>query len=405
MNSVDSINLVDNWEDLIIEFSPTKFEQLCYELISAMNKFKNLLWREGGGDSGRDLEAILIRKNPDGFTESNEKWFFECKKYSSGINVNDIGTKVLWAIAERANYLVFMSNSHLTNSCRDYCEKEKKNHKLKILEWTHMTFRNILFRYPGICEEYFNALPPRRNWQESSLKEENKTKIGNIEFGNVSEEEAIRMIEDAYQIAQKMKLSEEIKEHIELFDIEKEVIRLLNEKEREFSNTFESNSVNPDFYFELALANYYMGTNEESKKYFQRFLKQIEMLCIFKKEELKEDFKLDFTSLKFLYSMRKESLNIFEQLEGFSSDSSIYNLAKNANKRTVEVKSLYQWIDWDGDSMTCLDITKTGLPIEIFATDEINTQLKEKVFEATIYYTYINDFMAHVRLKEIHNII
>jgi hypothetical protein len=405
MISVNSGNLADNWNSLIIELNPTKFEELCYDLINAMNEYKNIIWRRGGADSGRDLEATLIRKNPDGITESSEKWFFECKKYSVGLNVSDISSKVHWAINQRADYLAFMSNSYLTNQCRDFCKGEMDRSTLKILEWTDVVFRDILFRYPGICEQYFHLLPPRQNWKEPSLKENAKKKIGRIEFGNVSEEEAIRMITDAYHIIQEMQLVNEPKENVELFEIEKEVIRLANEKEKEFFEKFKINVPNPDFYFELALANYYMGTNEESKKYFKKFLEQIEMLYNFKRGELDEDFELDYGHIKFLYEMRKQALSIFEKLEGYSSDLSVYNLAKNAEKKTVEFKSLFQWIDWDGDSITCLDLINSGLPIEIFTTEETNTKLKERVFAATIYYTYINDFMAHIRLKEIHEII
>lgn len=405
MNTVDSTSLLDNWNSLIIEFSSTKFEELCYELISAMNDYKNLTWRKGGGDSGRDLEAILMRKNPDGFTESSEKWFFECKKYSSGINVGDINVKISWASAEKADCLVFMSNSYLTNQCREYCKKEMDNHKLKIIEWTYMTFRGILFNYPGICEQYFHLLPPRQSWKESCLKEETKTKIGEIEFGNVSKEEAIKMIEDAYHIIQKMKLADEPKENVELFDIEKEIIIIVNEKEKEFSNYFRTSVPSPDFYFELALANYYMGENKESKEYFKEFIKQVDMLYHFKREELGEEFELDFNTLKFLYYLRKDMLHILKNLDGYFSDFSVYNLAKNAKKRTVEFKSIFQWIEWDEESMTCLDILNFGLPIEIFTTNDINAQLKEKIFEATLFYTYINDFMAHVRFKEIHKIL
>jgi len=404
MNSDKSMNLNEKWNDLIIAFSPSQFESLCYDLINAMDQYKYLTWRKGGSDSGRDLEATLIRDNPDGFTESSEKWFFECKKYSSGINVTNIANKISWAVNLKADYLVFMSNSYLTNQCRDYCKGEMERDKLKIVEWTDLLFRDILFKYPGICELYFHMLPPRQDWQEPSLKEEAKIKIGDIEFGNISKEAAIKMIETAYHIIQKMKLSDAPKENVELFDIEKDIINLTNEKEKEFSDIFKINVPNPDFYFELALANYYMGTNEESKNYFQKFLDQIEMLSTFRKNELGEDFELDFDHLKFLYNMRNEFLNLFEFFEDSSPSCSIYDLSLKAKDRTVEIKSIYQWFSWDGESIMCLDMNNPTIPIEITTTEEQNEQLKEKLFEATIYYMSINDFMTHITFKEIHNI-
>ena len=70
------------WNDLIEKLDYVKFEQLCRDLIVAM-EYSDVIWRQGGGDRGRDIEATLKRKHPDGITHSTEKWFFECKKYSS----------------------------------------------------------------------------------------------------------------------------------------------------------------------------------------------------------------------------------------------------------------------------------------------------------------------------------
>ena len=63
------------WNDLIEKLDYVKFEQLCRDLIVAM-EYSDVIWRQGGGDSGRDIEATLKRKHPDGITHSIEKWFF-----------------------------------------------------------------------------------------------------------------------------------------------------------------------------------------------------------------------------------------------------------------------------------------------------------------------------------------
>jgi hypothetical protein len=44
-----------------------KFEELCYDLLDAMG-YRNLDWRDGGGDQGRDIEAELVKDDIDGET-------------------------------------------------------------------------------------------------------------------------------------------------------------------------------------------------------------------------------------------------------------------------------------------------------------------------------------------------
>jgi len=389
------------WNDLIEKLDYVKFEQLCRDLIVAM-EYSDVIWRQGGGDSGRDIEATLKRKHPDGITHSTEKWFFECKKYSSGISVRDIDDKINWANAERADYLAFMSNSYLTNPCREYCKKEMETKRLKILEWTDLKFRDILFGFPDLCDYYFDKIPPRNNWKKPFVNEEIKTKIGDIEFGNVSQEKAIEMVENAYKIIQKMKLSDDVNEKVELFDIEKDIINFTNEKESDFSHHFKMDVPNPDFYFELALANYYMGNDEKSKEYFKKFLDQIDKLKFFMENEMGKEFNLDFDFLKTLFNIRNKILHIENE---FGSPTSIYNLAQKSDNNTIEVTSIFQWFDWDGESITCLDLNGSPFPCEIFTSEKINEKLKERIFKATIVYISINDFQAHIKLKKIHEIL
>lgn len=77
-----------------IDFSkitPKEFENLCYDLLVKYNYY-NLIWREGGADSGRDIEAkhryISMLKQKD------TVWFFECKHYSSGVPPVELMSKI-----------------------------------------------------------------------------------------------------------------------------------------------------------------------------------------------------------------------------------------------------------------------------------------------------------------------
>lgn len=113
------------------EITPRGFENLCYDLLIKFN-FHNLIWREGGADNGRDIEANYNFINP--IKKIETKWFFECKHYNSGgVPPNDINSKITWADAENPDYLVFVLSSYLTNGARTWLEKIESKKNIKLL--------------------------------------------------------------------------------------------------------------------------------------------------------------------------------------------------------------------------------------------------------------------------------
>ncbi len=143
----------EEWNTKLLSLTPEEFEDLCYELIEAEG-FINLEWIKGGKDRGRDIIAERIERKP-GFTIVTEKWFFQCKRYRSGIPVDKISSAIDWAIADKASYYIVISNSYLTSECKEYVKKKKEQTQLKILEWTNKKFQKILFRHPRIVESFF----------------------------------------------------------------------------------------------------------------------------------------------------------------------------------------------------------------------------------------------------------
>ena len=99
------INLND-WRRIISSLNSTTFEDLCLSLLQDMG-FYNLNHKQGGPDEGRDIEAFYDKPEPDLLTITREKWFVECKLYSSGIGVYSIMEKVNWGIAEDAGLCSF----------------------------------------------------------------------------------------------------------------------------------------------------------------------------------------------------------------------------------------------------------------------------------------------------------
>ncbi|WP_291138895.1 restriction endonuclease [Flavobacterium sp. UBA7663] len=141
-------------EDISFEkISPKAFENLCYDLLVNYN-FHNLIWRDGGGDNGRDIEANSNYSNP--FTKIEQKWFFECKHYSAGVPPADLNSKIAWADAEQPNFLVFFISSYITTAARTWLEKisPQKNYKIILIEGPEL--KNRIVQYSDLVERYFS---------------------------------------------------------------------------------------------------------------------------------------------------------------------------------------------------------------------------------------------------------
>lgn len=133
--------------------TPTKFEELCFEII-LRHGFSSVIWRQGGADNGRDIEATFTSSN--GIIGTfNEKYFFECKKYDKGVPPAEIFSKIAWADAEKPQHLVFFISSYLSNGAREWLEKIKidKYYKIHVIEGKELS--HILSQHDDIVTKYF----------------------------------------------------------------------------------------------------------------------------------------------------------------------------------------------------------------------------------------------------------
>ncbi len=145
---------ISYWNSKIISLTDEEFEELCYDLVKSLN-FVNVKWvGRGGSDKGRDITAEKIETKA-GVTTIKEIWFFQCKKYSNGIPESKISSAIDWAHAEKSDYLVFISNSHLTTHTQEYIKKRQEQISCKIFEWTDKQFFDLLFRFPHLVKAYF----------------------------------------------------------------------------------------------------------------------------------------------------------------------------------------------------------------------------------------------------------
>ena len=105
--------MIYNEQDIDFQtITDRRFEELCFDLLLRLG-FKGLTWRQGGADSGRDIEGRFHTTNP--LTDNyDEKWFVECKRWTVGVPITELDTKIAWADAERPKHLVIIVSSHIT---------------------------------------------------------------------------------------------------------------------------------------------------------------------------------------------------------------------------------------------------------------------------------------------------
>jgi len=140
-----------------IEFSnlsPREFERLCFELILKCD-FKQVIWRKGGADNGRDIEGYYDFLNP--IAPKKTKWFFECKHYTSaGVPPEHLNSKIAWADAEEPSFLVIFVSSYITTGARTWLEKisAQKQYEIIVIEGDEL--KNRLVQFSDLVEHYFS---------------------------------------------------------------------------------------------------------------------------------------------------------------------------------------------------------------------------------------------------------
>ncbi|WCS26545.1 restriction endonuclease [Methylobacterium sp. NMS14P] len=135
------------------------FEELCFELLIRLG-FNKLTWRQGGADSGRDIDGFKMVSN--GLTDDyEEKWHFECKHYAKGVPPAELHSKIAWADALDPDHLVFFVSSYISNPARDFITgiASKKTYRIHVIEGPKL--RHIVGRYSDIVDRYFLSASQR----------------------------------------------------------------------------------------------------------------------------------------------------------------------------------------------------------------------------------------------------
>lgn len=129
--------------DRISRLTPTQFENLTYDCVKAAG-LKNVVWRTPGSDGGRDIEGMAFVRDLSG-QELVQKWYVECKLYSSAVDWPTVWKKIAHADAENADVLLIASNSNPSPMCESKIEKWNTDRKLPIIRfWRGYNFSSML---------------------------------------------------------------------------------------------------------------------------------------------------------------------------------------------------------------------------------------------------------------------
>jgi hypothetical protein len=135
------------------KLSDREFEELCFDLLVSYN-FRAIIWRQGGADSGRDIEAKYTVTNPI-MGSYDETWFVECKHYAKGVPPEELYSKIAWADAEKPGHLLICISSYATNGARQWLEKlaPTKPYKIHLIEGKQL--KALIVTVDRLMTKYF----------------------------------------------------------------------------------------------------------------------------------------------------------------------------------------------------------------------------------------------------------
>ncbi|WP_159227033.1 restriction endonuclease [Pantoea sp. 18059] len=137
----------------LLNLSPTKFENLTFDVVKALG-LRNPVWRTPGSDLGRDIEGDYFISDLSGLYQK-QKWYIECKRYTSSVDWPTIWNKIAYAETHVADVLLFVTTSSLSPQAIDQVRIwNKKNKKPTIRFWGAVDVCAKLNLYPQIAKKY-----------------------------------------------------------------------------------------------------------------------------------------------------------------------------------------------------------------------------------------------------------
>ncbi|MGP4131848.1 restriction endonuclease [Pantoea tagorei] len=137
----------------LLNLSPTKFENLTFDVVTALG-LRNPVWRTPGSDLGRDIEGDYFISDLSGLYQK-QKWYIECKRYTSSVDWPTIWNKIAYAETHVADVLLFVTSSSLSPQAVDQVRLwNEKNKKPTIRFWGAVDVCAKLNLHPQIAKKY-----------------------------------------------------------------------------------------------------------------------------------------------------------------------------------------------------------------------------------------------------------
>lgn len=137
----------------IDDLSPVEFENMTYDLLQCVGLI-NLVWRTPGQDGGRDIEGLHSIRDLSGYV-SIERWYVECKRYSSAIDWPTVWQKVSYAHNAGADYLLVVTNSNPSPNCESQITAWNNSEKSpKIRFWRGYEISGLLKLHKKVAVKY-----------------------------------------------------------------------------------------------------------------------------------------------------------------------------------------------------------------------------------------------------------
>lgn len=165
--------LFDEHDIDLLKLNDRQFEEACFDLLLSLD-YQSLIWRQGGADSGRDIEGKRTVSNTL-VGPYVEKWFFECKRHSKGISPEVLNFKIAWADVEKPNHFVVLTSSYITDGARLWLEKMAPHKSYSIHIVDGKALKRLFSQKHDIAARYFAnkeaqlLIDARKTWLMHSI--------------------------------------------------------------------------------------------------------------------------------------------------------------------------------------------------------------------------------------------
>lgn len=137
----------------LLGLSPAQFESMTFDIVTTLG-LRNATWRTPGSDVGRDIEGNYFISDLSGQYQ-NQKWYVECKRYSTSVDWPTVWEKIAYAEAHSAHILLFVTSSSLSPQAVDQVRIwNESNKKPTIRVWGSTEIIAKLHIYPQIAKKY-----------------------------------------------------------------------------------------------------------------------------------------------------------------------------------------------------------------------------------------------------------